>query len=544
MSQKISNIREKARNATLAKNFAKGMTLYQKVLKIDPNDEEALLNVGLIYELVGDRDNFIKHSADTFHRFSDNPKFITRMAAAEFKLGNFLSSYERLKNLKLEQLNFDALMTVCAASAALGREGESTLYALEAIKLRPSDPLAHSNLGGGFMSLGKLEEARICFETALLLDPDNGQANTNMGVILSKQRKYDEAILYAEKALNIYEKINNIDEIDKIKFHLSLGYLQLGDMEKGWNYYDNGLNIKDTSGRWPHRVFPVPQWKGEDIAEKTILVWREQGIGDELMFYSAINYLSQKSAKIIIECDHRLQSILQRSFPLCVVRPARLGEDLNNALHDYDYHCPIGSVYGIVFPTKESYAGIKPYLKPDKKRVEFYDQRLGDPSKTLRVGISWRSGLLTPLRNMYHTSLIDWAAVFKIKNVQFINLQYGDTNDEVTFAQKTFDVSLNNWTDINRKDDFDDMAALISNLDVVVTTGSATFHLAGILGIKTLLMVYEPSPYQFGLSGGYYQYPNTEVFCPDIGSEVSTLLEEIIPQRIKILQSLKLDKPE
>ena len=537
MSQKISNIREKARNATLAKNFAKGMTLYQKVLKIDPNDEEALLNVGLIYELVGDRDNFIKHSADTFHRFSDNPKFITRMAAAEFKLGNFLSSYERLKNLQLDQLSYDALMTACAASAALGREGESTLYALEAIKLRPSDPLPHSNLGGGFMSLGKFEEARICFETALLLDPDSGQANTNMGVILSKQRKYEEAIQYAEKALKIYEKTNNIDEIDKVKFHLSLGYLQCGNLEKGWAYYDNGLNIKDNSGRWPHRIFPVPQWKGEDIVGKTIMVWREQGLGDEIMFYSAIKYLYEKAEKIIIECDHRLQSILQRSFPECIVRPQMMDKNNQSPFVDFDIHTPVGSLYSNIFTSIDRYSNIKPYLIPCAKLVEFYNQRLGPRDGKLRVGLSWRSGLLNPLRNRHYVPINEWGNVLELNNIQFVNIQYGDVSHELEVVGNSFGVCVNNWPDLDLKNDQDALAALLVNLDIVITIPNAVAQLAGALGVKSLWMNVVPDPYQMGLISKYPHFPNTEVYLPEGNLPVGSLLEDVIPRRILEIQN-------
>ncbi len=537
MKQNISQIRTRARAATLAKKFDTGLALYEQVLRTYPNDEEALLNKGLIYELLGDRDKFSTHTIATFNRFPNHPKFITRMAALEFKSGKALDAFVRLTKLSPKELEFDALMIACAASAALGKEGESTLYALEAIKLRPSDSLAHSNLGGGFLSLGKTNEARMCFETALLLDPENPHANSNLGVILGMERKPLEAIKYAEKALQIHERLANIDDIYKIKFHLSLLYLQVGNIGKGWDYFDYGFKLKDQSGRFPVRRLSKIKWSGEDLAGKVIMIWREQGIGDEIMFYSVVNYLRNVAARVIVECDYRLQSLLSRSFPDCIIRPYLNGDQSHSSQCDYDYHSPVGSAYGLIFSSLDKFNEIKPYIIPCPKKIDHYDRRLGGRTKVTRVGIAWKTGLPTPIRNLHHTRLSDWGGVFNLPNVQFVNLQYGDVSNEILDTENKYNVSLNNWNDIDRKNDFDDMAALMVNLDVIVSTGSAVFQLAGALGVKTLLLAIHTDPYQLGLANQYPHHPATEIFFPEQGASVSSLLDYVIPERIRQLQN-------
>ena len=526
-----------ARNAIKAGNLDEGLKLYLQLKRENPVNEEVLLNLGLIYDLKGDSKKFIEYSLNAFKIYPDNPKIITRRAAVDFRLGKFNEAYQRLTSLPTDQLPFDALMILSAVCAELGKEQESIGYTMDAIKTKPSDPTAHNNLGGAFVNMGKFDEAQMCFETALMLNPDNAPALLNLGVIASKRGQFKEANEFAEKALRVYEKSNNLNEILKTKFHLSLGYLQVGDVRKGWDYYDSGLLIYGEAGRKPNRMFSVPQWDTQNLDGKTILVWREQGIGDEIFFYSTVNALRKHASKIIIESDARLVSILQRSFPDCIVRPNMMDVNKESPYTDFDYHIPVGSLYGKIFYSFDQYIDIKPYFVPNPDLVEFYNNRLGSRDGMLRVGISWRSGLMNVLRNKNYTPLRDWENVFRLKNIQFVNIQYGDVSNELANISDVCGVHINNWPDVDLKDDQEGLAALIANLDVVITVSNAPGQLAGALGVKTLWMNGQPSPYQFNVSSKYLNFPHTEVYIPDSGLPVSSLLEKVIPERILSIQA-------
>ncbi len=528
-----------ARDAVKTGNLDEALKLYQQLKRENPLNEEILLNIGLIYDLKGDLEKFIESSLSAFKIHPNNAKFITRRAAVDFKLGKFNDAYQRLVSLPHDQLTYDALMILSAVSASLGKEQESIGYTMDAIKIKPSDPIAHSNLGGAFVNMGKFDEAQICFETALILDPDNAPALLNMGVIASKRGQFIEANEFAEKALKIYEKNHSLQDIHKTKFHLSLGYLQVGEVAKGWKFYDSGLLIHGGAGRKPHRVFSVPQWDSQNLDEKTILVWREQGLGDEIFFYSAINHLRNYASKIIIESDARLVSILQRSFPDCIVRSNMMDENNESPFTDFDYHIPVGSLYGKIFHSLEQFLDVKPYFVPDPVLVDFYNKRLGPRDGKLRVGISWRSGLLTVLRNVHYAPLRHWVNVFKLENIQFVNIQYGDVSDELANVYDECGVHINAWPDLDLKDDQDGLAALIANLDVVIAISNAPGQLAGALGIKTLWMNPQSGSYQFGVSSGYPHFPNTEVYIPESDAPLSSLLERVIPERLSSIQHEK-----
>ncbi len=525
-----------ARNAVKAGNLDEGLKLYLQLKRENPVNEEVLLNLGLIYDLKGDSKKFIEYSLNAFKIYPDNPKIITRRAAVDFRLGKFNEAYQRLTSLPADQLPFDALMILSAVCAGLGKEQESIAYTIDAIKIKPSDPTAHSNLGGAFVNMGKFDEAQMCFETALMLNPDNAPALLNLGVIASKRGQLIEAIEFAEKALRIYEKSNSVQEILKTKFHLSLGYLQIGEIGKGWEYYDSGLLLHDDGGRKPNRRFLVPQWDTQNLDQKTILVWREQGLGDEIFFYSSINYLRQYTSRIIIESDPRLVSLLERSFPDCIIRPNEIGNNYESPFADFDYHIPVGSLYGKTFYSLDQYLDIKPYFVPHPELVDFYNKRLGPRDGKLRIGLSWRSGLLNPLRNKSYAPLQEWGNVFKLKNMQLVNIQYGDVANELSFANKEFGVHINNWTDIDLKDDQDALAALITNLDIVITIPNAVGQMAGALGVRALWMNHKPDPYQMGLKSNYPHFPNVEVYLSDADAPVSSLLQRVIPERILEIQ--------
>ena len=127
---------------------------------------------------------------------------------------------------------------------------------------------------------------------------------------------------------------------------------------------------------------------------------------------------------------------------------------------------------------------------------------------------------------------MDWGEVFNLPEIQFVNLQYGDTKIEVKNAEEKFKISLNSWSDFDRKDQLDDLAALMKNLDVVVSTANAVAQMAGALGVKTLWMNLHADPFQIGEKMGYPNYPNVEVFMPKDGGDVKTLLSNEIPRRL------------
>jgi len=540
MSKIATTFRKRALTALVSSKYVEAESLYRKILTKIPNDEEAILNLGYALEAQGKIDEFFSHSMIAWEREPNNIKYIVRLGASEYALGKFKAAYDRMKELLRDKnLDYDAAMLLCALASELELNEESFNHALEAVRLNPSSALAHANLGSSFLVFNKKQEARMCLETALMLEPKNHAALTNLGVVHAKMGDDEKAICYYEKALNIYNERSSSKSAgaSRIKFQLGLSQLAVGNLDEGWRNYEEGFNFNGPTNRRPQRLFNAPRWQGETITGKTLLVWGEQGVGDEIHFYSVIRELQNKGINVVVECDYRLVQLIQRSFPFCKVRPASYVPGFAADINDFDYQIPVGTLFGLYRHNKDSFNIAKPYLVPLQEKVEIYDRRLGPRRGSLRVGICWRSGLLTATRNENYTQLYDWKKILELKNIQLVNLQYGDTADEVNIAENNFNVSLNTWTDINRKDQFDDMAALIAALDVVVTIPTAVAHLAGSIGTRVIWMNLNRDVVQFGSKDTYPNYKNVQVIMPEPGGAVSDLLKVVVPEMLQMMIS-------
>lgn len=132
-----------------------------------------------------------------------------------------------------------------------------------------------------------------------------------------------------------------------MRFYAAFEYLKLGDLERGWNYYDGGFSplVPQNGRRTPVRKFDVPEWRGESLQNKRLLVWREQGIGDEIMFGTCLpDLLLLDGCEVILETDSRMVSIWARTFPEFHVRPQSFASDGRSPFNDFDLHIPIGSL--------------------------------------------------------------------------------------------------------------------------------------------------------------------------------------------------------
>ena len=244
------------------------------------------------------------------------------------------------------------------------------------------------------------------------------------------------------------------------------------------------------------RTFPQPSWDGTNLDDKTILIWAEQGIGDEIMFTSILPNLSQMTEKIIIECDQRLTPLFQRSFPQIQFFFRDNPPNLQLLNPDIDYQIPMGSLGRWLRTSEDSFKESKQtYLtacanKSAKIRERY--QKLADGK--LLVGISWKStGINQRQALLKSTILEDWTSVLLQQDCYFINLQYGDVKEELAQFQQQMDLMIYQDEEIDSLQNLDDFAAQVSALDLVISTSNTTVHMAGALGKQVwTLLSYVP----------------------------------------------------
>ena len=260
-----------------------------------------------------------------------------------------------------------------------------------------------------------------------------------------------------------------------------------------------------------------------------LLVWAEQGLGDEICFLSCMTDVLAACADVILECEPRLVAVMARSFPSVTVRAAAFDRINSNqsVSNDFDHHIPLGSLPRLYRPSLQAFEHSVSYVITDTDKKDRFSRRLTGFEGKLKVGISWRSGLLTANRNKHYTAISDWGQLLQLPNCVFVNLQYGDCEAELIEVEARFGITILRWPDLDLKNDLDDVFALIECLDLVVTVGTAVEAMAGSLGKATLLVQPDWGWPNLGAEFNPW-YPNTRCFVPARGQLPASVMPELV----------------
>ncbi|WP_188262815.1 tetratricopeptide repeat protein [Azospirillum tabaci] len=392
---------------------------------------------------------------------------------------------------------------------ALSRQGRAAAALAgwqRAVLLDPALPEGLSNLGGGLRDAERLDEAERAHRRALRLMPDEPQANNNFGHALQARLRHAEAARWFRRALTLdpgyaaalcnlglavqrlgdgglaerlYGRALRVSP-DLALAHFNRGLLRLerGELVEGWAGYGWRFASGQAGGARQPRI---PAWRGEDLAGKRLLIWGEQGVGDTILFSSLCADAIARARSVVIEADRRLVPLFARSFPAALVRAPRSDA---GGVPDCDLHTPIGSLARVFRRDLSAFAGAAGgWLVPDPVRVALWRERVAALGPGLRVGIGWRSALMTESRRAAYSRLDQWEALLAVPGVVFVTLQYGACEAERAAAEERFGVTIHRWDNLDLTDDFDGTAALMTNLDLVVAPATAVGELAAALGV-------------------------------------------------------------
>ena len=458
---------------------------YQESLRIDPGLDQAHFNLGLAL-----------NGLRRFGEAVDSLKRATALApdddAAHYNLGTALINLDRLDEA-----------------------AESLLRALE---IDPGNADAHSNLGAALEDLDRADEAMAHYRRALEIDPDHADALNNMGAALLGPDRTDEALDHFHRALKI--------DPDHAGAHCNLSGVLLarGELPQGWTEYE--WRWKRASPPMRKRGFPQPDWNGSSLKGKSILLSAEQGVGDEICFASMIPDIIDMGADCAVECDPRLAGLFARSFPQACVH-ARPYLEAENGEATFDYHLSMGSLLKFLRPAVSDFPERSSYLAVDEERRRFWRDRLSALGKGLKVGLSWRSGLMTHSRRIYFAALADMAPLLTMDNTIFVNLQYDRCADEIAEAEKRFGIVIHTWNDTDLMNDLDGAAALTSCLDAVVTPLTSIYEMGGALGIPTFAF-HPPHPCIVSLgTTGVPFYPSARIIRQRVGEDWNRVFASI-----------------
>jgi tetratricopeptide (TPR) repeat protein len=404
----------------------------------------------------------------------------------------------------------ETLMNRGVALQGLGQTTRAIESYQSALALKPDYPACYSNLGISFESAGYYDEAIFCCQTALKLKPDLIEPWSNLGAsyvargdLLLGIEAYDEAI--------------RLDPaFAEAQFNRSLALLALERFQEGWSAYEWRRRKKLP---FASRKYEKPEWSGPADANKTLLVWPEQGIGDEIFFASLLPDVAALQSKLILEVDGRLVNIFARSFPQAQVMAK--GE----VAPDFDVQIPLGSLPHYLRPNASSFGEGAAFLVPDRARAAVIRETI-NPHKRFTIGISWiskneKSGIF---RSIALRRLLE---CFEGLNVQLVSLQYGDDASALSDLQAE-GASIEGASFIDKFRDVDGLVSLIEACDLVVSIDNSTVHFAGAIGKPTFVLLPTTPDWRWGRESTTSQwYQSVRLFRQERQNDWSSVIFDI-----------------
>ena len=321
--------------------------------------------------------------------------------------------------------------------------------------------------------LEHLDEASACFEQVLEKDAHHAVALNNLGNVCKSALNLDQALDCYDRALQ-YDPDNAT-----IRFNRSLVFLMRGDCLAGWPDYEQRFNMI------PPVVLPhpeLPRWHGESLSDRCLLVQGEQVYGDTFMFVRYLPLLSYYGGRIVFECQDRTIRPALQGLAGCVASVVVRDEPLPPV----DLKVPLLSLPGLLGTTLETIPFAQGYLTPDPQLVARWGTHLTAVPGVMQVGLVW-GGRKAPLNRDRSMQLHDLQPLFEMADVRFISLQLGEDATQVAaFSGQLIDIG-------GQIRDFGDTAALLVQLDLLITVDTAIAHLAGALGVPVwVLLKYAP----------------------------------------------------
>lgn len=456
--------------------------------------------------------------------------------------------------LKHDPKNHDALHLLGTIVAQKGKAEEGIGLIERALAVAPSSVEAHFNLANIFTRLSRLADAERHFRAAFDLRPSHADAANGVGGVLLRTARYDEAETWLNKALSLnpssVSALNNMGSLMDAagRFDETLGFydralaadpndadahqfkalalLVRGRLAEGWAEY--AWRFKRITAF--HGRFPFPIWKGEPLTGRKILVWTEQGIGDEILIASMIPDLLRMGARVVLLCSARLVDLFARSFPDLDLIPVGGAPAHSGVIADVAFQASMSDLGLQLRPSLDAFPPASAYLTTDPARTDALREKYKRAAGTDRlIGLSWRSKV--PDGNTDKSiPLTQWAALLRAPGCTFVNLQYGDTAAEVAAVERDLGVRILTDRDVNPLGDIGPFAAQVAALDHVVTVSNTTAHVAGGLGVPASVLIPANSGrlwYWFLERTGSPWYPSLRLFRQQRSGWEQTLNEVV-----------------
>ena len=355
----------------------------------------------------------------------------------------------------------------------IGRWKEAESYGRRALELAPESASALNNMGRIRQQQGDLNGSKILYEKAITIDPEYADVHNNYGNLLLYTDQIAKAMEHFDIAIELKPQNQGF------RFNRSVTRFTNGEINGAWREHRSRFGKGDLSAS---REWELPEWDGEAVLGKNVLLWGEQGIGDQIIHARCAPAIAAIADNCGLECSKRLTKLFERSFPEITVFSSK--EPQNQILQKgpFDFHCASLDMNCSLYKTPPDIPA-RPYLKADpdltaalrkKYRSTFGDRPL--------IGISWWSGYSTHA-HFKSIPLRKWKDILSFPDVAFVSLQYGEGCDELTPMTEETGLTILQDPDVDPMGDLDLFAAQVAAMDLVITISNTTAHFAGALGV-------------------------------------------------------------
>lgn len=341
------------------------------------------------------------------------------------------------------------------------------------VQLKPDRPEPWNNLGMCYSGMGDNLRAREAFFKAYNLNKQSAMFCANIGMTFFAERDFRKAVEWCNRAVHFDPNIK------AARNTLGMCKMSLGEWDEGWKFYASSVGGKF---RKQIQYQDEPMWDGAH--GQTVVFYGEQGLGDEIMYASCIPDAA-KVCKPILECDSRLEGLFRRSFPDIQVHGTRRMEQVPwLADAKIDASLPVGQLPQFFRPSPKACPGT-PYLVADPERRLQWRALFDSFGKKPKIGVCWSGGSKHNKPKERAIGLEAMRPLFEAVDAEWISLQYKDPTDEI----KASGLPIRHYKRACETDDYDDTAAMVAELDMVIGVHTTAHHLAGALGVPGVILV-------------------------------------------------------
>ena len=459
------------------RNFSNAISYFKKGLSAEPNSADLCDVLGTALSEMGQLDEAIASYRRALLNDARNPGTFYNLGSALQKNEYWEKSEKAYRDSLIyrpddltTQLNLAEVLT-----AQEKFEDAENIYR-KLIDANDQFIDGYRMLGECFMNARKWEEALSLADDAISAGLQDAEILTLKGYALGAMMRLEEAELMTRKAL----ELDADNSQAQIAFSILCFYQE--NWPDAWKYYEARWGLPNQH----RRPFTQVEWNGEPLTGQKILIWGEQGVGDEVLYATMLFDVMALGADVAFEMDARLVPLFERSMTgmKCFPRSTQPDAELQNI--DFDYQTPIASLGQHLRKNEASFGDGASFLRSDKKKTQKFRKKYKS-GNDLIVGIAWYSSDGRGLSKSM--SLMDLKPLFEVSGVQFVDLQYGDKAQERQAFEEATGFNLIHDQDVDQMQSLDDFAAQIAALDLVISVSNTTVHMAGALGVPTLVLL-------------------------------------------------------